>query len=136
MFLSSPNRPDRLWGPQCLLLGRYLSSGAHNASSSEGNRALGPIMPPSRKVPGLWGPQCLLLGRNLGSGAQNSSSSEGTWALGPTIPHPRKVPGLSSGVKLSQRKVSHSSPLTTEVKDGWSYTSTGPVNIYGVTRTI
>jgi hypothetical protein len=43
------------------------------------------------------------------------------------------VPGpLSLGVKRQGHEADHSPPSSTDVKNGWSYTSTYPIRLHGV----
>jgi hypothetical protein len=54
-------------------------------------------------------------------------------ALGPTQPPIQWVPGtLSLGVKRPGRESDHLPPLSAEVKNAWSFTSTPPIHIDGV----
>jgi hypothetical protein len=54
-------------------------------------------------------------------------------ALGPTQPPIQWVPrALSLGVKRPGREADHSPPSRAEVKNAWSYTSTPPIRLHGV----
>jgi hypothetical protein len=54
-------------------------------------------------------------------------------ALEPTQPPIQWVPGaLSLGVKRPGRESDHSPPLSAEVKNAWSYTSTPSIRFHGV----